>query len=390
MRCTRKRLTGTVVSGLIGVLAVSLAQPVRAANNVVPKAWGTAPMTDGAYLEAFETLPSWADVGYNEVVEYSFSGITFPERSNVWFSAHAKVLSLDTDSMVVTNALAHTDASAISFTADPVFVDMRVKFETLSDPPGEETVSNAKLALFVEPEGKLVVTHNAGAYTNATAFDTNEWYQVTIKMHSTDQFDVLLNDEALVSGLTVKSGAGTANTLEAVNFRGTGLIDDLYVSRGDPMYAITGPTTALAVTLPDAGANPPTGHEQTLINLWLQGKASLESLGSMTQDELSQAYLLDALGGTESTAAAVSFDFGIAQVDLNSPTSLTVTMSLKVDAAGKSGPINGRVQVYGRTTLAGSPVAIGDPVRPTFSNGAATHTVTISEGYRFFDVKIIP
>ena len=396
MRSITQWLTGSVMLGIAFASVFWTPQVAQATDSVVPKFWGVAPITSGAYLEGFEdsTLPTWAQGGYNAFSNVSsFGESTLPVRSNIWFATHSKALRLDTDSTVITNTLVHDDESDVSFTSEPVFVDMRVKLEAVTEPPESEIVGDAKMALYVEPNGKLVVIHGGGAFTNSEALDITKWHQVTIKLYGETKFDVRINDTPLVSDLTLKAG-GSSNILEAINFRGTGLLDDLYVSRCDPNYEVTGPTTALAVTLPAAGGNPPSAHEQTLVNLWLNGQSTMTSLkAGTTQDELSVAYLLDAMS-IDSNVGSVpeSYRFGISRVDLNPPSTLIVTMALKVNAADKSGPINGRVQIYGKTSLTADLVAIGDPLEPTFdANGESTHTVEISSsGYRFFEAKIIP
>ena len=96
----------------------------QGADSAVPVLWGVAPMTNGAYLESFDTaLPVWAGRTGDSVVTNVFSpAITgLPARSNAWFGAdNAKVLWLDTAGTVLTNSLLHQDSSAVSFASSSV------------------------------------------------------------------------------------------------------------------------------------------------------------------------------------------------------------------------------------------------------------------------------
>lgn len=374
-----------------------LAVHAMGADSAVPSSWNVAPMTDGAYLESFDaTLPVWAGrVGYNAVTNVfpSMASSSLPARSNAWFGANSKVLQLDTDGSVVTNTFAYPDSNPVSFADKAVYVDMRVRFDAVTDGPDPSLLSDSKLALFVSSDCKLVAVNSAGWTTNANTLDTNKWYQVTVRM-TNGTYNVLLNDQVVFSGLGLRS-AGTENALQSANFYGTGLIDELYVSHGDPAYAVAGPTAALSVTLPSAGSNPPSDEQQTRINVWLNGFAGLGSLGSMTQDQLSLAYLLNALNISGNTASAVTYNFGISAVEMTSPTTLIVTVALTADDTAKEGAINGRIQLQGKvnyddagwTTLPGAIT----PSYADFTAGKATYTYTIPEGgYRFFRPLIVP
>ena len=188
-----------------------------------------------------------------------------PVRSNAWFAAGSKVLQLETDGEVVSNTLAYaTSGDPVSFSGKPVYVDLRMKFDPLVNAPDPELLANSKMALFLTPDAKLVAVHGGGASTNATALDTNKWYQVTVKLQDS-LFDVLVNDEAVFSGLSVKT-AGAENTLASANFYGTGLIDELYVSHGNPAYAVPGPTNAVPA-LPEPATL--ADEELTRVNAWL-------------------------------------------------------------------------------------------------------------------------
>lgn len=398
MMSTKQRLVKATRMGFLIVLALAQ-NHVWAADSEVPLAWNVAPMRSGAYREAFDgaSLPAWASlVGANALTAAfpTMTGSGLPVRANGWFDENVKVMQLETEGEVVTNTLAYPNSGGnVTFAAAPVYVDMRIRFDAVSDTPDGALLDNVKLALFVSSDKKLVVVHNGGVSTNSTELDTNKWHQVTVKLLDS-KFDVLMNDVAVFSNLTVKS-VGTANVLASANFYGTGLIDELYVSHGDPAYGVTGPTSAIP-TLPTAGGNPPSPEEQTSINAWLAGKAGLTSLGTLTQDQLSRAFLLGELpisDGTASEPGAVTF--GIAGIDLVTPTMIVVTAKLETGSVPKNGQINGKIQLQGKVNYSDEawttfPGAV-TPSAAEFSSGTATYTFEIpGGGYKFFKPLIVP
>ena len=394
MMSTNNWLKPAAVAGALWGCGLGAAQDVWAADSTVPSSWNVAPMTNGAYRESFETsLPGWAGrVGASVLSNLTYATTGIPARSNEWFSTHQKVLLLDTEGDVVTNSVAYPGAEgSVSFASKPVYVDMRVRFDPISDPPAEESLTDAKLALFVSADAKLVAVHANGWTTNSTVLDTNLWYQVTVKMLD-GKFDVLLNDAPVpvMTNLVLKNVG--ANTLTAASFCGTGLIDDLYISHGNPAYVVAGPTGTIP-TLPADGSNVPSDEEQTRINTWLDGYP-ITSLGTMTQDQLSQAYLLNELTVTDGVASSLEYTFGISAIDIVSPTLLQVTLSLASDTWNKNGTLNGRIQLEGKTSIDGTWTLLSGAITPSFAdftNGKATYTFAIPEGgYQFFKPVIVP
>lgn len=388
---------GAVHAGIGCLLAVIFAQAAQAADASVPVNWMTPPIENAAYRESFElSKPGWVTGDYNMITNDTAFGAYagFPARANAWFGTHSKALYLDTDGLVVSNTLSHSDSSAVSFASekDPVYVDMRIRFETLTEAPSAAMLDSAKLALFVEPVGnKLVVSHNGGTTTNSAWFDTNLWYQITIKLYNDSKFDVLTNDVAVFTGLTVKT-VGTAKILSSVNFYGTGLVDDLYVSHCDPATDTAISANTLQADLPANGSNVPTGEQQLRINSWLADH-SVTTLGSMTEDALSAAYLLNNVSG--STVNDQPYSLGIKKFNLLSPTLLSVTVQLKVNGDAKTGTINGKIQLQGKKTIAdGTWTVLPGAITPEFADftgGEATYTFAIPEGgYKFFKPAIVP
>jgi hypothetical protein len=320
-------------------------------------------------------------------------GSPLPVRSNEWFGANAKVLKLDTEGTILTNAVAYPGAEgAVSFASSPVYVDMKVRFDAITEPPSPTTLAGSKMAVFVSPESKLVVIHAGGWTTNTVTLDTNTWHQLTVKMQGST-FDLLVDDQAIpaFTGLNLMNVG--ANTLAAASFCGTGLIDDLYISHGNPAYAVTGPTGTIP-TLPDPGANPPTDEEQTRINVWLDGQNTVTSLSNLTQDELSMAYLLNELQESSGEALDPVYTFGVSVIDLVTPTTLVVTASLTTGSGAKNGAINGKIQLQGKVDINDGWTTLGGAITPSyadFTDGEATYTFTIPEGgYQFFRAIIVP
>lgn len=392
-----KRLERSACGMALGFFALAFVGHATAAPDaIVPTAWNVAPMRSGAYLEAFDlVLPVWAGrVGGSFVTNIfpPMAGSGLPSRENSWFDLNNRVLSLDTEGGAITNRVAHPNQAPVTFATQPLYVDMRVRFDVMSDPPSQDILDHGKLAIYVNADRQLVAVHAGGTSVHSPVLDTNLWHQLTVKLQD-GAYDVLLNDTTVFAGLALRN-VGTPNTLEGAQFRGTGLIDELYVSHGNPAYAIAGPTTSIP-ELPLAGVNPPTDEQQTRINAWLSGQPGLNSLGAMSQDDLSRAYLLGALALDGAGVASLPHaSFGISRIEMISPTQLTLTARLRLDDVNKNDPINGRIQLQGKvgmddpwTTLVGAIT----PMVADFTDGEATYTYTIpSGGYQFFRPLIVP
>lgn len=395
MRSTIKRLKRTAAAVALGVGAQAFTGDAQAADSVVPSAWNVAPMQAGACLEAFDAAlpPTWAGRAGVSVVTNQYPTMTgLPVRANEWFGANAKVLRLDTEGAVVSNTVAYpASEGAVSFASKPIYVDMRIRFDVMTDTPTPEALAGSKLAVFVASDAKLVAVHENGWITNSVATDTNLWHQLTIKMLN-GVYDVLLNEQVVFSRLLIRN-VGAANTLGATCFCGTGLIDNLYISHGDPAYAVTGPTGTIP-SLPAPGSNPPSDVEQTQINAWLDGLNSVTSLSNLTQDELSLAYLLNELDESSGEALDPVYTFGISALDLVTPTTLVVTASLTTGSGAKSGTINGKIQLQGKVNMGDGWTTLSGAITPSFAdftNGQATYTFTIpADGYQFFKPLIVP
>lgn len=353
---------------------------VAQAVSEVPKEWNVTPATGGAYIENFETVPTWATAGGTAAA--ATTAISGQSRGNSWSGSHANVLELNADP-AISSAVTYPDASAVSFATQAVYVDMRVAFTKSSSAPESTLWDGAKLALYLNDAGNLVVQRSEGAANSTETYTEGTWYQLTVKLLN-GQCDVLVNDTAVsaLTGLTLMAG-GTANQLASVDFYGSGKIDDLYVGHGNPARAANPP--AFPATQGSGGA--PTEVQKNQISEWLIGKTLS---GDPTQTDLGKAYLVNKVNaGVVAPVSALAF--GVADIEVLSTTSLKVTLKLDVDSEGKDGTINGKVQMQGRATQAAGWTDIGSLITPTFTDGLSeVHTVTFTEGPKFFRATIVP
>lgn len=390
---TQKRLSMTAAVIVLGAV-VGLAQYASAAS-VVPNEWNvTADFKQGAYLQSFESQPSpdWIGALGELVIQDSHVNPLSPARANTWFSSNSKVLELATDDAAITNSLVPDVGSVVSFATDPVFVDMRIKFVVQSEAP---TTTGAKLAIYASEATKLTVVHNGGSTAYTTADLTTTWHQLTVKMKATGKFDVLLDDASVATDLTL-IGAPADDKLNSVVFSGTGFIDELYVSHGNPAYA--GTMGAIPSVLVGGALD-----DEASVNNWLAHRiysgllTTGASFADFTKSQLDTAYLLNELGGTTTAAEPVTYTFGISAIDLITPTNVMVTCSLVTSGQplGKTGTINGKIKLLYRADSSTAWSAASGVVTPSpadFTAGKATYTFTIpGDGVnKFFKPQIVP
>lgn len=381
-----------VAGGAVFSLTLLVHGEGMAADSSVPQSWNVSPMTNGAYRESFEVAPAWVTRdGLGSVTDASPNG-SFPARSNVWFDAGSKVLQLETGGEVISNMLAYAEGGQVSFAEAAVYVDVRVKFDTLSQEPDDTLLNNAKLSLFVvdggNDNGNLAVSHAAGVSTNTTPLDTNAWYQVTVVL-SNNLFDVLLNDKAVFSGLSVKS-VGEGNTLESANFCGTGYIDNLYVSHGNPAYEVLGPTREVPPLRSSTGLSD---EEITRLNRFLQEKNVEDGdLNGLSQAAINNAYLLNEIPSAATESGNIKF--GVSDIKLTSPTHVQITAKLNIGSVLHNSEITGKIQLLGKTHESveeWTPLEGAITLNPAdFTGGAATYPFTIpAGGYKVFKAQIV-
>lgn len=379
----KKRL-GQTAALLVTGMAVGLAGGAFAADSQVPTDWNVSPITNGAYLETFESAPTWG--GQEVVVESKSSHAGVPSRLNAWFAATDpnSVLTLPGDASY-TNTLENVGSGAVSFETSPVFVDVRVLFVPLE---GEPTIGDAKLAVYASAADKIHVVHNSGTATNtwADADLLTDWHQLTVRLQSGGTCAVLLDDILVVDALTP---IGAVTILDSLVFTGEGFMDDLYVSHGNPQ-AYPGATNPVPVAAaPFAGDDGVAG--------WLAGKLGGSvnadaTFAGFDQAKMDAAYLLDKLDGSASAVEPPTYTFGSEEVVVVSATEVNVKCSLTV--TGGSGTLTGRrIQLLGKSTIGGTWAAIPGQVvnAPTYTDGVITVTFTgiNPASYKFFKAQII-
>jgi len=401
----------------VGAIALTGVIPLvawGAVDSTVPADWNTAPITDGAYIETFNSLPAWA-TGAGELTAKSglgASGAALPSRANDWFAAgdaNNNVLALDTAGTIVTNKLGEGANEYVPVSSEsPVYFDLLVRFDPVDAVVDESMFGESKLSLYIDADKHLVcrtsTTNLADDPADATGatkmvLDTNTWYRLTVKMMGST-FSVLLNDSLLKFGAAESlsiNAAGETGQITQARFCGTGHIDDLYVSHQSPAYAVAGATTATSVTL-DSYAGM-AAETKTSVLKWLvdNSAALLTAAGQETSAELAEAtgmtaYMLNTPGLVASSASASPYTLGIAAIDVVSDTQVSVTVSLTVlNGAAFSGSINGILKLQGKQSSADA--AFTTLTETTFSHaeftgGTATFNFTIPSGYRIFNPVI--
>lgn len=380
----KKRLGQTAALLVMG-MAVGLAGSAFAADSQVPVNWNVSPITNGAYLETFETAPTWGGQEVGVASKSSHAGV--PSRLNAWFAATNpnSVLTLPGDASY-TNTLENVGSGAVSFETSPVFVDVRVLFVPFDGAPD---VGDAKLAVYASAADKIHVVHNSGTATN-TWVDADlltDWHQLTVRLESGGTCAVLLDDTLVVDALTP---IGEVTILDSLVFTGEGFMDDLYVSHGNPQ-AYPGATDPVPVA-----AAPFAGSAS--VAAWLAGKLSGASLNAganfagFDQAKMDAAYLLDKLGGDASDPEPPTYTFGSEEVVVVSATEVNVKCSLTV--TGGTGTLTGRrLQLLGKSAIGGTWEAISGKYvdAPTYTDEVITVTFTgiNSASYKFFKAQII-
>jgi len=168
------------------------------------------------------------------------------------------VLGLNTEGQTLTRHFWDVGAGKpwnVDFGTEPVYVDMMVKFVLSEDQPDPPADGAVKALIYANAEGKLVVYSGNGSgekdfsVLNATV-DPNQWYRVTLKWF-------LWVDAGYFSAFTIQLNGGapligdrgwqehmdqpgpiflstadnpSATDLTAVEFQGTGFIDELVVT----------------------------------------------------------------------------------------------------------------------------------------------------------------
>lgn len=363
------------------------------AGGTVPVEWNVTPLKSGAYIETFATVPEWATaVGSStQAVKSAVATVSY-SRVNDWFDNATTALALDTEGEDINNALTNgVDGSTSVATTDvkPVYIDMLVRFDALEDEPDTNTLSGAKLALYMNTSGNLVCYSNDGFATNSTEYSTNEWNRVTVKLAG-ESFQVFMNDGAdpLSFGSTdtfmVKGGRGlTTGTLSGTTFRGTGYLADLYVGYCDPKYGVAGATEEANKLLTAATVSELNNVTNvTKIQKWMADNKTNVPLDADDANIL-KGYMLGA------NAPVSSADLSITSIDVVSPTQVKVKVGLAIGGEAKTGSINGVLRLEGAITEGGAYTLLNETVvtDAEFESGNSAEEYTFdipADGYHIF------
>lgn len=393
---TRKRfrfLAAACALCVAGLLMQGVVYGVDA-DSAVPSVWNTVTKEDGAYREAFEGAKvTWGGTELTPVL-LSYSFTLSPSRTNDFFASpttHTKVLTIDTAANTsVANTLAlGTKGSGVdvSFKTDAVYADMRVKFDAMAAPPNSSLLTAAKLAIYADSDGFLYAKGSGSAIKSVSSYTLANWHQLTVKMKPGATADVYIDNAStpVFPGVPLNN-VTPADSLKQVAFSGTGYIDDLYVSYGNPAYA---------------GVPGNLKSTSDAVATWISGKINGGTLNAnatfdnFNSPQLEQAYLLNALGADKSNPQNLGAPtFGIQSFELTSPTTLSVTLYLKVGNTAKDGTINGRLQLRGKVLKTDTDYTVISSATVTpgsFNNGTATVTFDITDhsDYKFFKPTII-
>lgn len=168
------------------------------------------------------------------------------------------VLNLETNGKTLVRT--NDNNSAHNFMTTPVYVDTLIKFTPSEDNPSLDSMdASVKAAVFVNVSSNLVIYHKDGdlakTMTDTGLFiDPAQWYRLTIMLSQdsgTPLFKVYLNGSAVTNGAPIADEwyvvASDEQTLSAVAFQGTGMVDELVVTDVEPDGI--GQVTAIMLTL---------------------------------------------------------------------------------------------------------------------------------------------
>ena len=269
---------------------------------------------DGGDVSMFE--PS-------DLARLSFTACNTPMSEKVPYLDNY-VMALNTEGATLTRKLADVGGVDMfaDFSADPVYVDMMVKFVLSEDQPDPPSDLGVKALIYANASSNLVVfTGNTGTreFTTVDAVvDPEQWYRLTIKWFYWQDgfcaaFTVTLNgielnvsDGYIDDGLYTQPGPVcitasqfTLNsTLTAIEFQGTGYIDELVVTDVEPDIQVAEATYFAGTgTQVDATAYA-TWQDKFSASIGLSGSQGVEAW-------MLNAFLLNVDPGTTETEARI-------------------------------------------------------------------------------------
>ncbi|MFO7936137.1 MAG: hypothetical protein R6V06_00805 [Kiritimatiellia bacterium] len=381
--------------------AVSLSSGT--ADSYVPVEWNIGPLREGVWREDFEnTAPPWISTTGKSLVTNTYPSVTFPEfpaRTNSWFDSGTQALLLDVPAGVLSNRLAYTASDGggpVLFSTLPLYIDFLAFFEPCpADRTPSDLLKDWMLGVTLDTQHYLVAVDGSGSTVSTSTFETGVWHRVTLRLEN-ENYSVSIDGTNVFTSLNLRNFS-TAQ-IQALCFRGSGWIDEIFIGHCSPDYPVPGPTQSVP-PIPISASNPPTDEQRTSLNFWLQNYTGIniqpDTTFNMTGDQLNDCYLIGELTGNAETLLPVSYTFGISAIDLHTPLLLKITARLFTDNGVKTGAINGYIRVTGKINRSDTewqifPEAI-TPEKAHFTNGHATYLYSIPEGgYRFFRAQIIP
>jgi hypothetical protein len=279
-----------------------------------------------------------------------------------------QVLSLSTEGQTLTRNLGVTNNF---LSGDPVYVDTLIKFTPSEDNP---TISdaNVKAAAFVNVSSNLVIYHGVDSASPASTdvgrfIDPNAWYRLTILLGSfgggsLSGFKVYVNGIAITNSTAYTDdalsmtgpwflNASANNTLSAVAFQGTGMVDDLVVSSMANGFG-TPASILLTLSFPSSLMSVSSGGAIT--------NGGTVTSGSTVVIDAIDWYEITGVTGTGvtyggATGARVNISTGL----LSAATATTVTI--------------------GATQYSGSPISTGAGSLPAAKLAAWAHNNSVAE-----------
>lgn len=372
-------------------LCVAAVGAVTAQAANVPSIWNAQTVAAGAYIEYFDALPDWAS-DQSLVAET----ITASPRFYAQQTENAnKVLAFSTDE-VLTNPLRDTGTSEapVASQTSTVYVEMRCKITPFTDDVTPDAGGSYKVMLFVDKDSNFVamspgcdtqkssgVTASADTYYFITVRFTPEAYLVTISSE---------DGQTKLTEFTFSRAEPQSYPVQSVCFSGTGKVDDIFASYGDP-------SRASAYVAPAAPATGGTAEDQA-INSWVANQfASNDRLVGANSASLAAAapiaYLVNEklVVGSDKNVKVPSAALKVGSFDGGK-----VSLNLTVDQQAKNGAINGVIKFKAARTYADATAGNWEEVTiegvtKDFASGTQQidFSQLIASGYRFFKPVVV-
>ena len=376
----RQTLMRVVCAGVF----LAAAGAYAADSITIPADWNQTTWTSGCYFESFnDAVPAWA--GDSTIT----ADTTTEVGTRFWRNDSTASYALGKQLCFSTTGITNTFTGANSTELDPLYVDMMCKFTLMDGDPANET-GDFLLRTYVNSGSNLVVQTVGKTNTLSAVADRispDAYYRLTIKLMGTN-YQVKVND---VAKMTL---SGTMNGFTKLILTGSGYIDDLYVSHGDPSRSAG--YVAGASAFSNAGTTGASDAELHAVNNWLATTNTAIAAGTtgVTIDKVSKYFLTSTEPKvTSGVLDDASISLGISDFSYDPSTSkITVKVYLKVNDAAKTGKINGRIQLYGkadRATTTWTALDAKTPMMTDFTDGYTASYTFDAASCTFFKPVIV-